>query len=134
MTTTLTHLPQQISLDTAVTLRLYRAGWLRSPHGRAWLTRTHGGGDIILAPGAWQWVEPGTHWVVEPLHPRRVGDEPLRLEWQPLPSRWAALRLVVRHVVDRLRGEAEWGDAVRPTRGAPRVHGPRPRWTGPRAV
>lgn len=134
MSTTLTHCTQEIRLDTAVTLRLRRAGWLRSPDDRAWLTRTHGGGDIILAPGAWQWVEPGSHWVVEPLHARPIAGEPLRLEWQPLPSRWAAWRLVWRNLVDRLRGEAAWDDAVRPARGTPCMHGSRPRWSGPRAV
>jgi hypothetical protein len=134
MTTTLTHRPQQISLHTAVTLRLRRAGWLRSSDGRAWLTRTHGGGDMILAPGAWQWVEPGTRWVVEPLRRHDAAGGPLRLEWQPLPSRWAAWRLVWRNLVDRLRGEAAWDDAVPACPGTPRLRGPAAPWAAPGAV
>lgn len=110
LTGPLTHRPGTITLDGASSLHLRRAGWLRSPDGRAWLTRTHGGGDLVLMPGDWQWVEPGTHWVIEPLHPRALRGTPLRIEWQPLPSRWRAWRLVWRNLVDRLRGEAACDD------------------------
>ncbi len=112
MTTRLSHCPTEISIDTAVTLRLRRAGWLRSTDGRAWLTRTHGGGDLILAPGAWQWVTPGSRWVVEPLHPRAMRGSPLRIEWRPLPSRWASWRHAWRALVERLRGETALDDAA----------------------
>ncbi len=110
LTRPLSHQPHTITIDGAVTLRLRRAGWLCSADGRVWLTRTHGGGDLVLAPGDWQWVEPGTRWVIEPLHPRAMRGAPLRIEWQPLPSRWRAWRLVLRNLVDRLRGEAAWDD------------------------
>ena len=118
LTQALSHRPGTITIDGALTLRLRRAGWLRSPDGRAWLTRSHGGGDIVLTPSDWQWVEPGTRWVIEPLHPRALrGNAPLRIEWQPLPSRWRAWRLAWRNVVDRLRGEAAWDDARRGANG-----------------
>ncbi len=109
-TPALTHAPATITINGAVTLRLRRAGWLRSPDGHAWLTRTHGGGDIVLTPGNWQWVEPGMRWVIEPLNARAQRGTPMRIEWQPLPSRWRAWRLVGRNLLDRLRGEAAWDD------------------------
>jgi hypothetical protein len=122
MTTRLTHRPHAFPIDGAVTLRVRRAGWLRSDDGRAWLTRPQGGGDSILAPGAWQWVTPGSHWVIEPLRlrseqalmPHASPGRPLRIEWRALPSRWASWRCAWQGFVERLSGEAASDDAARP--------------------
>jgi hypothetical protein len=122
MTTRLTHHPHAFPIDGAITLRVRRAGWLRSDDGRAWLTRPHGGGDVILAPGAWHWVTPGSRWVIEPLRlrsqrapgPHALPDRPLRIEWRALPSRWTSWRPMWHALVERLRGEAAFADAARP--------------------
>ncbi len=80
-----------LSLQGAATLRVKRPGWLRLQGGHGWLTRSGVGGDQIVAPGAWLWVEPSGTWVIEAWHP---AGPPVLLEWHAMPSRglpWRAM-------------------------------------------
>ena len=112
--------PRQWRLDGALRLQAGRSGWLQVDHGRVWLTRDGGGGDVVLDAGAGLALGRGERVLVEPW---RVG-EVAGLAWalaEPAQPRRVPRRAAPGGGAEGLAGAAlAWGLAAwaRGLRGA----------------